>query len=175
MAEISPQEAGRKGGEKVRTLIEAGKSEAAGDPTLMLKSDHDRVKQLFREFEHTTGQRLASARQACLELQVHTRLEEELFYPAARKRASGRLLELLDDALEEHEEAKFVIDRLLTKQSVDSSFEDQFSSLQQIILHHVEEEENEMFELAKQAIGGQADELQRQMKVRKKELESLIH
>ena len=178
MAESRTEQAGKKGGESVRRLVESGKqaeSRTSGDPVTLLTSDHDKVKSLFDRYRNGGNDQRELADMACHELQIHTQLEEELYYPAVRKHASGRLLELLDDALEEHGQAKDIITTLLAKPDLDDEFQQQFQKLQDVILHHVEEEEDEMFGLARTALGSQSDELAKQMQDRKKELESQIH
>ena len=178
MADSRTEQAGRKGGESVRHLVESGKQAergTQGDPVTMLTSDHDKVKSLFNRYQEGDGDKRELADAACHELKVHTQLEEELYYPTVREHASGRLIELLDDALEEHGEAKDIITQLLAKPDLDDEFEQQFQKLQDVILHHVEEEEDEMFGLAREAIGSQSGELAQRMQARKKELESQIH
>jgi hypothetical protein len=71
----------------------------------MLKDDHRRVKALFREFEaaceraHQKKQRIAE--EAMRECEVHTKLEEEIFYPAAKAKGS-EIKDTVDEGLEEH-------------------------------------------------------------------------
>ena len=75
------------------------------DAIAMLKADHRKVEDIFEQFEKATSKakKQQLAEQACLELKVHTILEEEIFYPACR----GQIEEdLLNEAYVEHDGAK---------------------------------------------------------------------
>ncbi len=72
------------------------------DAIALLKEDHRAVEKLFEEFESAkgAGRKEKLARQICLELSVHTKIEEEIFYPAC----DGKVEEdLLKEAFVEHE------------------------------------------------------------------------
>ena len=64
------------------------------DAIALLKADHRKVEEIFAAFEKATSKakKQALAEQACLELKVHTVLEEEIFYPACRGQSEGDLL-----------------------------------------------------------------------------------
>jgi hemerythrin superfamily protein len=83
-----------------------------GKAMKLLKKDHDDVKDLFDKFEEARGgaAKAKIAREACRMLQVHARVEEELFYPALRLRLRDG--SLLDEADEEHHEAKILVAEL---------------------------------------------------------------
>ncbi len=122
------------------------------DAISILKADHDAVKTLFKDFEsaETTREKSAIARRAILELKIHTAIEEEIFYPAVRKalkKAIGKAetTELMDEADEEHHVAKLLIAELETMQASDDHWAGKFTVLSENILHHVKEEETEMF------------------------------
>ena len=77
----------------------------------LLKADHARVQELFRQYEKAGGQHREIAEQIFTELEMHTTLEEELFYPALRSRVKPETLELEPPTAEEEtedEEADFV-------------------------------------------------------------------
>lgn len=113
----------------------------------MLMDDHRKVKKLFTDFEKKKddqGQE-AIVREACTELTVHARLEEELFYPflsAADKETFGNLLA---EAQVEHAGAKNLIAELEGMGPEDELFHAKFTVLIEYIKHHVGEEEGEMF------------------------------
>ena len=122
------------------------------DAISMLKADHDLVKKLFKDFEaaETTREKSAIAKQAILELKIHTTIEEEIFYPAVRKalkKAIGReeTTDLMDEADEEHHVAKLLIAELETMKASDDHWAGKFTVLSESVLHHVKEEETEMF------------------------------
>jgi len=97
----------------------------AKDAVALLTADHDKVKQLFREYEHCDashqGMKADLAHQICLELTVHTNIEEEIFYPAVRAETGDE--QMVDEALQEHAEAKEMIDRLRTMQAGDGAMD----------------------------------------------------
>jgi hypothetical protein len=70
----------------------------------LLKVDHARVQELFRQYEKAGGQHREIAEQIFTELETHTRLEEELFYPALRGRVKPETLELEPSTAEEETE-----------------------------------------------------------------------
>ena len=140
----------------------------------MLKEDHKRAKKAFRDFSklHEEGDQAACqalAEQTCKELQLHMRLEEEVFYPAAR----GGLDEedLIDEAEVEHGSAKTLIEQLRSLTPDDAKFAATFTVLGEYIKHHVKEEESEMFEqLGRSKVDW--DALLEEMLARRMELES---
>ena len=133
--------------------------------TQMLRQDHKKVEGLFRKFEQAKERdaKRRVAEQAMDELEVHTRVEEEVFYPAVKKAIESS--ELIDEAKKEHQEAKSLISQLKKTTSRDggesTDFEAKFGQLMEAIKHHVEEEEGDMFpevedsELDLSALGAQ--------------------
>lgn len=117
----------------------------AGDDALgALIADHERVTQLFDQFEESEPpMKAALARQICQELKVHAQVEEEFFYPAARDAIED--VELIDEALEEHSEAKQLIARIEASGADPEALENLVLQLRDAIDHHVEEEESEVF------------------------------
>jgi hemerythrin-like domain-containing protein len=110
----------------------------------MLKQDHSKVKQLFQQFEQTedTDTKKQIAQEVIKELKVHTALEEEVFYPAAREEIDEE--EKIDEALEEHHVAKLLIAELSKMKPSDERFDAKFKVLAESVKHHIEEEESEM-------------------------------
>lgn len=113
-----------------------------------LKEDHKRVKKAFRDFEkldpHEDEARCASlVKQTCAELEVHTTLEEELFYPAARNCLGDEAL--IDEAEVEHATAKNLIDQLNGMSPEDEKYSATFKVLGEYVKHHIQEEEGEIF------------------------------
>jgi hemerythrin-like domain-containing protein len=117
----------------------------------LLKEDHDYVKKAFRAFEkmdhddHEALKGLVS--QVCEALKVHTRVEEELFYPAARK--AIRDDDLMNEAEIEHDSAKVLIRQLERMKPDDPKYVATFTVLGEYVKHHVKEEETEMFPKAR--------------------------
>jgi hemerythrin-like domain-containing protein len=110
----------------------------------MLKEDHQKVKQLFEEFEQAEDAREKQdiVMQAIQELKVHTALEEEIFYPAVQKVAENE--DLIPEAEEEHAVAKTLIAELEDMSASDDHYDAKFTVLAESVQHHIEEEENEM-------------------------------
>lgn len=122
------------------------------DAVALLTSDHDKVKQLFCEYERLRGIGDVSlkadlALQLCMELEIHTTIEEEIFYPAV-KSATGDT-KMVREAIQEHAEAKELIAHIQGLSGDDPDLDSTVALLRKAIEHHVEEEEREMFPQAR--------------------------
>ena len=117
----------------------------------MLKEDHAKVKKAFKEFESMDRSDTETCRQivqtVCEELKVHTTLEEEIFYPAVREAIEDE--DLMNEASVEHETAKMLIEQLENMEPDDPNYYATFTVLGEYVMHHVKEEEGEMFPEAK--------------------------
>jgi hemerythrin-like domain-containing protein len=117
----------------------------------LLEEDHKYVKKAFRAFEkmdhedHEAVQALVG--QVCEALEVHTKVEEEVFYPAARKAIKDE--DLMNEAEVEHDSAKALIRQLKRMKPSDPKYAATFTVLGEYINHHVKEEESEMFPKAR--------------------------
>lgn len=107
----------------------------------LLKADHREVEQIFEQYEQSQDQEAKRdlAYRVCLELIVHTRLEEEIFYPACREKGVDH--DMMDEAQVEHDGAKVLIGNLLQGNSGDSFYDAKVKTLSEYIKHHVAEEE----------------------------------
>ena len=78
------------------------------DAIALLKADHDKVEELFKQFDKASGdgRKEKLAREICRELTVHAKIEEEVFYPACEGKVDE---ELLKEAYVEHDAAKLLI------------------------------------------------------------------
>ena len=119
----------------------------------MLKEDHAKVKKAFKEFEKLDRADTETCRQlvqtVCEDLKVHTTLEEEIFYPAVREAIEDE--DLMNEAAVEHETAKMLIDQLENMEPDDPNYHATFTVLGEYVMHHVKEEEGEMFPEAKKS------------------------
>ncbi len=146
---------------------------AAQDAITMLKADHRKVEDLFEKYEKSRGRKSQIAKQICMELIVHTMLEEQLFYPACRE--AGVEDDMLDEAAVEHDGAKVLIAELEQGSPGDDYYDAKVKVLSEEIKHHVKEEEQRdgVFAQAKSK-GVDLVVLGEQMAARKKELLSEI-
>ena len=141
------------------------------DAIALLKADHRKVEELFEEFESARGdgRNEKLARQICLELTVHTEIEEKIFYPACKGKIEQ---DLLDEAYVEHDSAKVLIAEIEAGGPDEDFYEAKVHVLSEMIEHHVGEEEKRsegMFSQARKA-GLDMDALGDQMAARKAEL-----
>ena len=93
--------------------------QSAGGAVDDLKQDHRKVEQLFADYESAEDEDRKDGllQQICAELIIHTKLEEELFYPTCRAATSGE--DILDEAQVEHDSAKLLIADLLEARATD--------------------------------------------------------
>ena len=116
----------------------------------LLMEDHAYVKKAFRAFEKMDEEdQPALVKQVLQALKVHTRIEEEIFYPAVRKAIKDE--DLMNEAEVEHDSAKALIRQLERMKPSDPKFAATFTVLGEYVNHHVKEEESEMFPKARRA------------------------
>jgi Hemerythrin HHE cation binding domain len=147
----------------------------AQDAVALIKADHRKVEQLFREFEeagdraYKTKQQLVE--QMITELEVHTTIEEETYYPAVEAKAKKDGKELVAEAVEEHHVVKILLGDLAGMSAEDEAFDAKVTVLMENVRHHVEEEEGEMLLQSEEVLG--KEELTRlgeEMAARKRQL-----
>lgn len=115
----------------------------------ILKADHRHVQELFTKFEDADKHaRPSIADETLTALEVHAALEEELVYPAIAEVIEEE--ELVNEAKEEHHVAKLLIKELHKMDAGDEEFATKFKVLGEIVGHHIEEEEGEMFPQAEE-------------------------
>jgi hemerythrin superfamily protein len=116
----------------------------SGDLTDLIKQDHRRVRELFKQFEKTEDdqEKQKIVDETILELKVHAKLEEELVYPALREASEEE--DMMDEADEEHHVVKLLIAELEDMESGDDHFDAKFRVLGEMVEHHVAEEESQM-------------------------------
>lgn len=125
------------------------KTDSETDAIGQLRKDHEQLKHLFEQFEEAEDRRTKQqiVNQALTALTVHAQLEEELFYPAARKAGADdeEIDDLMDEALQEHHVAKMLIAELEKMKPGDEFYDAKFTVLAESVKHHIKEEESEMF------------------------------
>jgi len=116
----------------------------------LLMEDHEYVKKAFRAFDKMDEEdQPALVKQVCAALKVHTKIEEEIFYPAVRKAIKDE--DLMNEAEVEHDSAKSLIRQLERMKPGDPKFAATFTVLGEYVNHHVKEEEEEMFPKVRRA------------------------
>lgn len=110
------------------------------DAIALLKADHRKVEELFERYESASGSaaKRKLAHQICVELKIHTAIEEEIFYPAFKGKIEG---DTLDEAYVEHDGAKILINDIEAGSPGDDFYDAKVKVLSEEILHHVHEEE----------------------------------
>jgi hemerythrin superfamily protein len=123
--------------------------ETTMDALELLTTDHQKVRELFDEFrtakeadDEQTMQRLRQ--QIFEELETHTRIEEDIFYPAVKALEIDELTEVVDEGIQEHHVVK-VLMREIEGLSDTTIFEAKMTVLMENVEHHADEEESEMF------------------------------
>jgi hemerythrin superfamily protein len=142
------------------------------DAITLLTTDHDEVRSLFEQFR-TANESEDMARmkelqkQIFSELETHTRIEEDIFYPAVRDTDEEELAETVDEGVQEHHVVK-VLMREIEDVSGDDTFIAKMKVLMENVEHHAEEEETDMFPDLRERMSQQRlDELGAEMEAAK--------
>lgn len=142
------------------------------DAITLLKADHEKVAGIFEQLEPTT-ERAVKTREELFtklkqELDVHTHIEETIFYPVLKQEAETRDITL--EGLEEHHVIKILL-KELAGMGVDSEqWTAKLKVLKESVEHHVEEEEDDMFKGAREVLSKeQLEVLGTRMEAEKKE------
>jgi hemerythrin superfamily protein len=151
---------------------------AGKDACDLLDTDHRNVMKMFKEYEELTSSRARSAaqkkmdlaRQICMELTVHTQIEEEIFYPAVR--GAVKDTDMLDEATVEHQSAKELIAHLQEASEADDMFDAKVKVLGEYVNHHIKEERAEIFPKARSARKLDLVSMRDELQSRKEELMS---
>ena len=135
------------------------------DAIELLKNDHRTVERLFARYEDTTDQaektRDDLVDDIIQELSVHAVIEEQVFYPAVRLTVPDEEDDVLE-ALEEHHIVKWTLSELEKLNPTDERFHPKVTVLMEMVRHHVEEEEGEMFPKVRKALSAAAARRSRQ-------------
>jgi hemerythrin-like domain-containing protein len=146
--------------------------EQPGNAIAMLKADHQRVKDLFAQYEGTSNAeaKWTLAEEVFVELETHAQLEENVFYPAVNEETEEGP-ELVKESLHEHATVKQLIQALRQMGPQSNEFDAKFHELIRNVEHHVEEEEAEMFPLAEEELAEDLHDLKDEMQELKAELQ----
>jgi hemerythrin superfamily protein len=140
--------------------------------TDLLKRQHKDVRGMFKKIEKTedSRQRRQLMDQVSIALEAHTAIEEEMFYPAIKELETKKAAEMVNEAYEEHHVVKLVLRELPEVDPEDERFEAKMTVLSELVDHHAEEEEDEMFKLAKKLGEDELEELGERMEQRFQEM-----
>jgi hemerythrin superfamily protein len=122
------------------------RSRAPKDAIALLKADHKEVKTMVERFKKSRSESRQAqlAEQICAALEVHSEIEEEIFYPAAHE-ALKKNGDLIDEAEVEHTSVKELIAKIKGGSPGDSMWEAEVKVLGEYVNHHVKEEEGQIF------------------------------
>lgn len=139
----------------------------------LLERDHQEVKKLLARGDDTT-ERAVKTRTDVLgklkrEMDVHEAIEEQIFYPALQQHDEAK--DLVLEGFEEHHVVDQLVEELESTDVDDERWAAKFSVMKENIEHHIEEEEGEMFEIARKVLDDdRLTELGEKMAERKKQL-----
>ena len=135
----------------------------------ILKADHERVKAILTQLNDSTERAVKKRAELIakleMEITLHTKLEEEILYPAYKKAGGKEQEKMYYEAKEEHRTVdSLVLPDLKATDPASVEFSGRAKVVKELLEHHIEEEETEMFPQAKKLLGKeQLDELGAQM------------
>ncbi|VVM65552.1 DNA nickase [Pseudomonas fluorescens] len=139
----------------------------------LLQADHERVKGILTQLSESTERGVKKRTELLakleMEITIHTRLEEEILYPAF-KEAGGKEQDVMYyEAKEEHRTVdSLVLPDLKVTDPSSLEFAGRVKVVKELLEHHIEEEETEMFPQAKKLLGkAKLEELGAQMEAMK--------
>ena len=139
------------------------KSRKKSPVTQLLEKQHKEVKAIFKKLEDGSSASAALLKELADNLAAHMAIEQEIYYPAVKDIKEDLVLE----SYEEHSLAEIGLKRLLATRSSDDSFAAKVTACKELIEHHVEEEEEELFPAVDRKMKAeQLEELAAQMKAR---------
>jgi hemerythrin superfamily protein len=145
----------------------------------LLTNDHNTVRELFKKFNGGEGlagvvrrtmgsvspaERRTAVQEVCRELEIHTAIEEEAFYPAVRALEDRELVKMVNEALKEHEAVKREVSGLRAASGDEDELDERMAQLEKDVEHHATEEEDEMFPRLEDLMSeGQLEDLGRRL------------
>lgn len=117
----------------------------------LLKTDHRKVEALFSKVKaNEDGNNAATFKKIKEELDIHSHIEEMIFYPHLLEKGNKELKKIVREGVEEHAQVKTLLTELTELRGTDPEFKAKITVLMENVEHHVEEEEGEMFEMAEE-------------------------
>ena len=133
---------------------------------------------MLRRLENTTDRATAQRKELLSEIEnevkVHTTIEEEIFYPAFKRAVRSKSdQEIYFESIEEHHVVDLVMPEIKSTNPESEQFGAKAKVLKDLIEHHAEEEEGEMFPKARKVMNSdELVDLGMQIQSRKEELQS---
>ncbi|PGH58483.1 hemerythrin [Azospirillum palustre] len=123
-----------------------------------IKTDHDTIRSLLDKAEKANGSGRAVFEDLQRELWAHSKVEEGVFYASLKKVKEAKSETV--EGLNEHHLINGLLDELNAMKTTDSGWKEKLQVLGELVRHHLDEEEEELFEEAKEALDdGRAAEL----------------
>jgi hypothetical protein len=134
----------------------------------MIRMDHTRVLAMFHRYdiEASPGTKAALVKAICLALEIHARIEEEIFYPAMRSVDPV----LVERSVPEHDEMRRLMAALRSMDPASAQFDTAFMDLMRIVIHHIADEETKLLPDAERVLGPRVSELGAEMSKRRRQL-----
>lgn len=142
----------------------------------LLKDDHNKVRKLLNQLTETTDRALTKRKELLdkieQELSIHTQIEEEIFYPAFHKAGRKKHEKLFYEAQEEHRAVgAMLLPNIMETKPDSNQFSGRAKVLKEVVEHHANDEEEEMFPMAEELFSSdELQELGQRMAERKNEL-----
>ena len=136
--------------------------------TSLLESQHRKVEALFKKLENGRSDASAVLEELANNLAAHMAIEQEIFYPRVKEIDA----DVVNESYEEHAVAELALKRLLAAEEAEETFMARVTTLKELIEHHVEEEEQELFPSVEEQLD--EDELARLGKAMKARFEEVL-
>jgi hemerythrin-like domain-containing protein len=136
--------------------------------TALLESQHRKVEALFKKLENGRSDPVTVLEELANSLAAHMAIEQEIFYPKVKEIDS----DVINESFEEHAVAELALKRLLMTDPEEEAFMARVTTLKELIEHHVEEEEQELFPAVEKKVD--EDELNQLGKAMKARFEEVL-
>jgi hemerythrin superfamily protein len=145
-------------------------NQVAPSVTDMIRMDHTHVLETFHQYhvDASAKTKQALVNTACLALEIHAQIEEEIFYPALRAISPNN--PALQKSVPEHDQMRDLIAKLRAMTPKDLDYDDTFMELMRDVMHHVADEETVLLPEAEIRLADRLNELGAQMMQRRLQL-----
>jgi iron-sulfur cluster repair protein YtfE (RIC family) len=118
----------------------------------LLKEDHEKVDALFQKVKATQedSEKQQLFQQIKQELEVHTQIEETIFYPYLMENGDEELQDITKEGIEEHHQVKVFLREIENLSDESEKLDPKLQVMMEDVEHHVQEEEGEMFKMCEE-------------------------